>query len=130
MAVWFENPKALTALIVFLTLSIAGGPFLGLLGTVVGVMITFAAIAAAGDVNVNAIAPGIAAALWSPLWPVWRRDPGSVWVQLPDFQDQGRDERHACLRRRVRDKNGRVLLRCSGKHQLLKHDMLCHASSI
>ncbi|MFX8984355.1 MotA/TolQ/ExbB proton channel family protein, partial [Acinetobacter baumannii] len=31
--------------------------------TVVGVMITFAAIAAAGDVNVNAIAPGIAAAL-------------------------------------------------------------------
>ncbi|RZI39601.1 MotA/TolQ/ExbB proton channel family protein, partial [Herbaspirillum sp. HC18] len=37
--------------------------FLGLLGTVVGVMITFAAIAASGDVNVNAIAPGIAAAL-------------------------------------------------------------------
>jgi biopolymer transport protein ExbB len=30
---------------------------------VVGVMITFAAIAASGDVNVNAIAPGIAAAL-------------------------------------------------------------------
>jgi len=30
---------------------------------VVGVMITCAAIAAAGDVNVNAIAPGIAAAL-------------------------------------------------------------------
>ena len=48
---------------VVLTISIAGGPFLGLLGTVVGVMITFAAIAAAGDVNVNAIAPGIAAAL-------------------------------------------------------------------
>jgi len=48
---------------VALTISIAGGPFLGLLGTVVGVMITFAAIAAAGDVNVNAIAPGIAAAL-------------------------------------------------------------------
>lgn len=48
---------------VALTISISGGPFLGLLGTVVGVMITFAAIAAAGDVNVNAIAPGIAAAL-------------------------------------------------------------------
>ena len=46
-----------------LTIAISGGPFLGLLGTVVGVMITFAAIAAAGDVNVNAIAPGIAAAL-------------------------------------------------------------------
>ncbi len=49
--------------IVLLTIAISGGPFLGLLGTVVGVMITFAAIAAAGDVNVNAIAPGIAAAL-------------------------------------------------------------------
>ncbi len=48
---------------VLLTISISGGPFLGLLGTVVGVMITFAAIAAAGDVNVNAIAPGISAAL-------------------------------------------------------------------
>jgi biopolymer transport protein ExbB len=49
--------------LVILTLSIAGGPFLGLLGTVVGVMITFAAIAAEGNVNVNAIAPGVAAAL-------------------------------------------------------------------
>ncbi len=49
--------------LVILTLSIAGGPFLGLLGTVVGVMITFAAIAAQGNVNVNAIAPGVAAAL-------------------------------------------------------------------
>ncbi len=48
---------------VWLTVAIAGGPFLGLLGTVVGVMITFAAIAASGDVNINAIAPGIAAAL-------------------------------------------------------------------
>jgi biopolymer transport protein ExbB len=53
----------LNSMMVLLTIAIAGGPFLGLLGTVVGVMITFAAIAAAGDVNVNAIAPGIAAAL-------------------------------------------------------------------
>ena len=53
----------LNAKMVLLTLAISGGPFLGLLGTVVGVMITFAAIAASGDVNVNAIAPGIAAAL-------------------------------------------------------------------
>lgn len=57
-----ENHK-LNAKIVLLTIAISGGPFLGLLGTVVGVMITFAEIAAAGDVNVNAIAPGIAAAL-------------------------------------------------------------------
>jgi biopolymer transport protein ExbB len=57
-----EN-QGLNGLMVLLTIAISGGPFLGLLGTVVGVMITFAAIAAAGDVNVNAIAPGIAAAL-------------------------------------------------------------------
>jgi len=55
--------QGLNSQMVLLTICIAGGPFLGLLGTVVGVMITFAAIAAAGDVNVNAIAPGIAAAL-------------------------------------------------------------------
>lgn len=53
----------INAQMVLLTIAISGGPFLGLLGTVVGVMITFAAIAAAGDVNINAIAPGIAAAL-------------------------------------------------------------------
>ncbi|MGD9841854.1 MAG: DUF2341 domain-containing protein [Steroidobacteraceae bacterium] len=55
--------QRLQSQMVLLTIAIAGGPFLGLLGTVVGVMITFAAIAASGDVNVNAIAPGIAAAL-------------------------------------------------------------------
>lgn len=57
-----ENQK-LNSQMVLLTIAISGGPFLGLLGTVVGVMITFAAIAASGDVNVNSIAPGIAAAL-------------------------------------------------------------------
>jgi biopolymer transport protein ExbB len=55
--------QRLQSQMVLLTIAIAGGPFLGLLGTVVGVMITFAAIAASGDVNVNSIAPGIAAAL-------------------------------------------------------------------
>lgn len=58
-----RETHTLNAKMVLLTIAISGGPFLGLLGTVVGVMITFAAIAAAGDVNVNAIAPGIAAAL-------------------------------------------------------------------
>ncbi|MBV9563128.1 MAG: DUF2341 domain-containing protein [Bradyrhizobium sp.] len=58
-----KEMQNLNRLMVILTIAISGGPFLGLLGTVVGVMITFAAIAASGDVNVNAIAPGIAAAL-------------------------------------------------------------------
>lgn len=55
--------QKLNSQMVLLTIAISGGPFLGLLGTVVGVMITFAAIAVSGEVNVNAIAPGIAAAL-------------------------------------------------------------------
>ena len=55
--------QRLNSQMVWLTIAISGGPFLGLLGTVVGVMITFAAIAASGDVNINAIAPGTAAAL-------------------------------------------------------------------
>jgi biopolymer transport protein ExbB len=50
-------------LMVVLTIAISGGPFLGLLGTVAGVMITFAAIAQSGQVNINSIAPGIAGAL-------------------------------------------------------------------
>ncbi|MBK8477517.1 MAG: DUF2341 domain-containing protein [Opitutaceae bacterium] len=58
-----RETEKLSAQMVLLTIGISGGPFLGLLGTVVGVMITFAAVAAAGEVNVNAIAPGIAAAL-------------------------------------------------------------------
>ncbi len=58
-----RETQRLNNLMVLLTIAISGGPFLGLLGTVVGVMITFAAIAATGDVNINAIAPGIAAAL-------------------------------------------------------------------
>jgi biopolymer transport protein ExbB len=58
-----RESQRLTSQMVLLTIAISGGPFLGLLGTVVGVMITFAAVAQAGDVNVNAIAPGIAAAL-------------------------------------------------------------------
>jgi biopolymer transport protein ExbB len=53
----------LTDGLIYLTISIAGGPYVGLLGTVVGVMITFAIIAKSGEVNVNSIAPGIASAL-------------------------------------------------------------------
>jgi len=55
--------QRLSSGMVVLTIAISGGPFLGLLGTVIGVMLVFGAVAAAGDVNVNAIAPGIAAAL-------------------------------------------------------------------
>jgi biopolymer transport protein ExbB len=57
-----ENQR-LNSQLILLTIAISGGPFIGLFGTVVGVMVTFAAIAATGDVNIAAIAPGMAAAL-------------------------------------------------------------------
>jgi biopolymer transport protein ExbB len=60
---YIEQSKRLSSYMVVLTLAISGGPFLGLLGTVWGVMNTFAAMAAAGEANIMAIAPGVASAL-------------------------------------------------------------------
>ena len=62
-ATLIREMQKINSQMVLLTIAISGGPFLGLLGTVIGVMITFAAIAVSGEVNVNAIAPGIAGAL-------------------------------------------------------------------
>lgn len=59
--------QRLNSLLVFLTIGIAGGPYLGLFGTVIGVMITFAVIAQSGEVDINSIAPGIAGALLATL---------------------------------------------------------------
>ncbi|MCM2286021.1 MAG: DUF2341 domain-containing protein [Desulfobacula sp.] len=58
-----EEARRMNAWLMALTLSISGGPFLGLLGTVWGVMNTFAAMAEAGEANIMAIAPGVASAL-------------------------------------------------------------------
>ena len=58
-----RQSQGLNSAMVLLTIAISGGPFIGLLGTVVGVMTTFGAIAATGDINITAIAPGMAAAL-------------------------------------------------------------------
>jgi biopolymer transport protein ExbB len=62
-ATMVRESQKLNNMMVMLTIAISGGPFLGLLGTVLGVMITFAAIAISGDVNIDAIAPGVSAAL-------------------------------------------------------------------
>ena len=58
-----REAQKLNGKMVLLTIAISGGPFLGLLGTVLGVMVTFAAMAASGEVDINAIAPGVSAAL-------------------------------------------------------------------
>ncbi|MEW6664910.1 MAG: DUF2341 domain-containing protein [Thermodesulfobacteriota bacterium] len=62
-ASYMKEVQRLNSWMVWFTLAIAGGPFLGLLGTVWGVMNTFAAMAVAGEANIAAIAPGMASAL-------------------------------------------------------------------
>lgn len=49
--------------LILLAIAVSGGPFLGLLGTVWGVMQTFAGIAASGSATLTAMAPGVSAAL-------------------------------------------------------------------
>ena len=60
---YINETKRLNGKLTVLTMAISGGPFLGLLGTVWGVMNTFAAMAEAGEANIMAIAPGVASAL-------------------------------------------------------------------
>ena len=48
---------------IVLSTAVAGGPFIGLLGTVWGVMETFSGIATAGGASITAMAPGVAGAL-------------------------------------------------------------------
>lgn len=60
---YIQETRGFNNWIMIMTLAISGGPFLGLLGTVWGVMNTFAAMAEAGEANIMAIAPGVASAL-------------------------------------------------------------------
>lgn len=58
-----KEGQRMSAWLIVMTLGISGGPFWGLLGTVWGVMNTFASLAEAGEANLSAIAPGVASAL-------------------------------------------------------------------
>jgi biopolymer transport protein TolQ len=64
----FERAMSAEALslekgMIILTTAVAGGPFIGLLGTVWGVMETFSGIAKAASASLTAMAPGVAGAL-------------------------------------------------------------------
>lgn len=58
-----KEKQNLSSWLIVMTLGISGGPFWGLLGTVWGVMNTFASLAESGEANLTAIAPGVASAL-------------------------------------------------------------------
>ncbi len=53
----------LEAGLILLAIAVSGAPFLGLLGTVWGVMDTFAGVGQAGKADLTAMAPGVSAAL-------------------------------------------------------------------
>jgi biopolymer transport protein ExbB/TolQ len=58
-----ENALKIESQMILLATATSGAPFLGLLGTVWGVMDTFADVAQAGSANLTAMAPGVSAAL-------------------------------------------------------------------
>jgi len=58
-----ESSLRLESQMILLASAVSGAPFLGLLGTVWGVMDTFGEVAQAGSANLTAMAPGVSAAL-------------------------------------------------------------------
>jgi biopolymer transport protein TolQ len=58
-----SEAMALEKGMIILSTAVAGGPFIGLLGTVWGVMETFSGIARANSASLTAMAPGVAGAL-------------------------------------------------------------------
>jgi biopolymer transport protein ExbB/TolQ len=58
-----ESTLRLESQMILLATAVSGAPFVGLLGTVWGVMDTFGDVATAGSANLTAMAPGVSAAL-------------------------------------------------------------------
>jgi biopolymer transport protein ExbB len=91
-----DETRKLNAGMIVLTLSISGGPFWGLLGTVWGVMNTFAGLAAAGEANLAAIAPGVASALACTLFGLFVAIPAlfGYSILVAQMKNLNADTRH------------------------------------
>lgn len=72
-----DQAVTLESQIVLLGTSVTTAPFLGLLGTVYGIMEAFASIGMAGDTNISTLAPGIAGALINTV--------GGLFVAIPSL---------------------------------------------
>jgi biopolymer transport protein ExbB len=58
-----RETERMSARMNWLSTTIEGAPYVGLFGTVIGIMLVFAVAAMAGAVDINSVAPGMAAAL-------------------------------------------------------------------
>jgi biopolymer transport protein ExbB len=62
-AVMVREQEAMARRMNWLSTTIEGAPYVGLFGTVIGIMLVFVVAAMAGAVDINSVAPGMAAAL-------------------------------------------------------------------
>ena len=95
---------------IVLSTAVAGGPFIGLLGTVWGVMSTFAGIAENNSASLTTMAPGVAAALVATVTGLLVAIPAmfaynfmvttirAITQELDGFADALREADRACVR--------------------------------
>ena len=61
--VMVRESERMSKRMIWLSTTIEGAPYVGLFGTVIGIMLVFVVAAMAGAVDINSVAPGMAAAL-------------------------------------------------------------------
>ena len=109
-----ETALSLESQMILLATAVSGSPFLGLLGTVWGVMDAFTGVAEAGSPNLVAMAPGVSGALITTVYGALCRDSGNVRLQLSrhqhsrDHRGDGQLRRRACIRVRAQVRRSRV----------------------
>jgi hypothetical protein len=97
-----ETALKLESQMILLATAVSGAPFLGLLGTVWGVMDTFTGVAEAGSANLTAMAPGVSGALITTVTALCVAIPADVWLQLFGHEHPRDDRGDGQLCRRAR----------------------------